>query len=148
VYRIPSLSENIRSLFALCIPGKGVAVARDRHDKLFATAAALVLFFSYWLLFGVYRPAEIDDAWTASYVWNLTHNHSTADTVFGAPSNIRYFGHIHAYLAGFYIYRFFHPEPLGEIFSYLMPIFQHGRIMPYDLRHIAVRRALLEKPQC
>jgi hypothetical protein len=60
------------------------------------------MIFSYWLLFDVFRPAEIDDAWTASYVWNLTHNHSTLDTVFGAPSNIRYFGHIHAYLAGFF----------------------------------------------
>jgi hypothetical protein len=74
--------------------------AAGRESRLLWCALVSAL-LGYALLFGQYRPSEIDDAWTASYVWNLTHNGSTADTVFGLPSNIRYFGHIHARLAGF-----------------------------------------------
>lgn len=67
-----------------------------------------IVITGYCILFGSYRVSEVDDAWTASYVWNLTHKHSTVDSVFGAPSNIRYFGHIHAHFAGF----------LGDSFSW------------------------------
>jgi hypothetical protein len=68
---------------------------------VFSECAGVILLVSvYVLLFGKYRPVEIDDAWTASYVWALTHLHSSVDRVFGLPSNIQFFGHIHAYLAG------------------------------------------------
>lgn len=68
-----------------------------RSSAVFLVVLGLVLAVMYCTLSGTYRPAELDDAWTASYVWNLTHKRSTVDTVFGQPSNIRYFGHIHAY---------------------------------------------------
>ena len=60
----------------------------------------LVAISVYSLLFNKYRPAEIDDPWIASYVWNITHLDTTDDSVFGYPSNVRYFGHIHAKIVG------------------------------------------------
>jgi len=46
---------------------------------------------------GLHRPAFVDDAWGASYVWNLTKLGTTDDLVMGNDiSNIRYFGHIYA----------------------------------------------------
>lgn len=73
----------------------------NKNNRMIIFFSCVALIAIYALLFGKYRPSEIDDAWTASYVWNLTHLGSTDDSVFGAISNIRYFGHIHAYIAGF-----------------------------------------------
>lgn len=71
--------------------------------KLFKPFFFILLSFiaiSYFLLFSTYRASEVDDAWTASYVWSIVHNNSVEDTVFGMPSNVQYFGHIHAYITG------------------------------------------------
>lgn len=70
-------------------------------SKVMAAILLVAVAASFILLFGKYRPAEIDDAWTASYVWNITHKNITDDIVFGAVSNVKYFGHIHAVIAGF-----------------------------------------------
>ena len=69
------------------------------------TILVLCLFLtilSYFLLFPIYRPAQVDDVWTPSYVWNLTHMATYKDMVFGLDySNNQYFGHTHAYITAF-----------------------------------------------
>ena len=51
-------------------------------SKVMAAILLVAVAASFILLFGKYRPAEIDDAWTASYVWNITHKNITDDIVF------------------------------------------------------------------
>lgn len=72
-----------------------------KNSRLTVLLLCVALVALYILLYGKYRPSEVDDAWTASYVWNLTHLGTSVDLVFGAISNVQYFGHIHAFLAGF-----------------------------------------------
>lgn len=89
-------------------------------QKLFKSTLFIFLFLvvvSYFLLFSTYRDSEIDDAWTASYVWSIVHNNSTEDIVFGIPSNIQYFGHIHAYVTGFIADHFGWKKPVFHLLN-------------------------------
>jgi hypothetical protein len=62
--------------------------------------SAIVLVYGF--LHMNYRPYNVDDGWSLSYLYNYVHHGITADLNFGDPMNgVRFFGKSHAFLVGF-----------------------------------------------